>query len=263
MTWGRLEARRPSGGTAALSAAGPVGLALAGLLFSSATPAGPASVAPTATPAPATTPAHAPAVTPTPTPTLSVTASPTVSPTLSPTPSPTATVSPSSATTSSGTSRSSRHHGFGVPGTPTCEVRSFYKIRTNSSRDFWIPGTHFVDGPGGEMKVWLEREHTVETSLLLEKEARLEFDFNSFIAEVRKMVSPIITTRIRVELGHEYLRPVSKGKYGHMRYRVFGYKIGFWHWRQYGNCSIRFVGSGLANLPTRKQGWKYWETKKP
>ncbi|MGH3392980.1 MAG: hypothetical protein ACRDOO_29285 [Actinomadura sp.] len=227
-----------------MTAAGPVGLALVGILFSSVTPADPATVAPT----------------PTPTPSADPTPVPTASPSSSPTPSPTPTVSPTAITSRGTTSHATRSHGFGEP---SCEVRSIFKIRANSSRDFWIPGTHFVDGPGGEIKVWIEREHNVETSLLLEKEARLEFDFKSFIAEVRKMVSPIITTRIRVELGHEYLRPISKGKYGHVRYRVFGYKISFWQWRQYGNCSIRFVGTGLASLPTRKQGWKYWETKRP
>ena len=121
----------------------------------------------------------------------------------------------------------------------------------------------FPGGPGGKIKVWVEREHNVETTLLLEKEARIQFDFKSFLEEVRKMVSPIITTRLRVELGHEYQRRIRKGMYGHMRYRVFGYKVSFWQWRQFGNCSLRFVGTGLADIPTTKQGWKYRETKGP
>jgi hypothetical protein len=225
MRWGRPEARRPARGTAALTAAGPVGLALVSILFSSATAARPAGPAPTPTP--------------------------TMSPTVSASP---------TATSGSDDSRSDISDGL---VTPTCEVRSIYKIITNRSRDFWIPGTHFVDGPGGAIKVWVEREHHVETSLLIEKEARLQFDFNSFVAEVRKMVSPIIITRIRVELGHEFARRIRKGRYGHVRYRVFGYKIGFRQWRQFGDCSIRFAGSGLAFFPTSKQGWKYWETRSP
>lgn len=174
-------------------------------------------------------------------------------------------MSPTTIATSSATSDSDRRDAAfpGEPVAPACEIRSINKIRTSRSHDFWIPGTHFVDGPGGKIKVWIEREHNVETTLLLEKEARIQFDFKSFLEEVRKMVSPIITTRIRIELGHEYTRLIRKGEYGHMRYRVFGYKISFWQWRQFGNCSIRFVGAGLADIPTTKQGWKYWESKGP
>jgi hypothetical protein len=260
----RGPARRTAWGHArapvTLTAVGSVSLALTAVLFSGTPSAHPANVAHgrTAPPSPRTVPV-APNTSPTPT----VTPTPTASPTPSASPTPTAspvlpTVTPPA--TRSGDSRSEPTDGF---VTPTCEVRSVYRIKTHHKRSLWVPGTHFVDGPGGEMEAAVEKEHEVMANVLLEKEVRLNFDFRSFFAEARKMVSPVIQKRNRVLVGHKYKHLIRNGMYGHMRYRVFGYRIGFWQYRQFGNCGIRFIGSGVANIPTNKQGWKYWETRSP
>ncbi|GAA2806444.1 hypothetical protein [Nonomuraea dietziae] len=63
--------------------------------------------------------------------------------------------------------------------------------------------------------------------------------------------------------GHSYTREVSKGMYGNMWYRVFGYRIGWSSWSVLGTCRHIKVASGIANVPARVEGWHYWETKRP
>jgi mRNA-degrading endonuclease RelE of RelBE toxin-antitoxin system len=130
-------------------------------------------------------------------------------------------------------------------------------------RYFYIPRTHYVDGPGGTMKVWVKEWHTVKFEVHLEREVQTEFKMRDFLARVRKMINQEITEEHTVETGHEYQVHIKNKKYGNMRYRVFGYRIGFQQWRVLDNCGMLKVVSGIASVPTRKEGWQYWETNRP
>lgn len=144
-----------------------------------------------------------------------------------------------------------------------CRAHTFYRIRSHRARNFWIPRTHYIDGPGGKMIVSVKRWYTVETQLRLGRSVEAEFKLEEFLHRARKEVEPQLTRSHTVETKHEYVRIVHKGKYGHIRYRVFGYHIGFQQWHRADDCGLRKVGSGVADVPTTVEGWRYWETDCP
>ncbi|MEV1176161.1 hypothetical protein [Nonomuraea sp. NPDC049784] len=134
-------------------------------------------------------------------------------------------------------------------------------------RNFFLPRTRFIDGPGGTMTVSVTREHEIRAFLETENE-RLwtfteKFTTADVVRQLRLMGLPHLEERHMVFIGHEYSREISKEKYGHLWYRVFGYRIGWSAWSQLGTCRDVEVASGIANVPARVEGWKYWETKRP
>jgi hypothetical protein len=90
-----------------------------------------------------------------------------------------------------------------------------------------------------------------------------EITAHELVRRLRKMGVPHLEERHKVFVGHEYTHEISKGMYGNMWYRVFGYRIGWSAWRVLGTCRHVYVTSGIANVPARVEGWRYWETKCP
>ena len=80
---------------------------------------------------------------------------------------------------------------------------------------------------------------------------------------IRDMDSPLLAEEYIVETGHQYTQPITAGMYGNMWYRVFGYRLGFTAWRRVSTCDAFKITAGIANVPSRVEGWKYWETKYP
>ena len=80
---------------------------------------------------------------------------------------------------------------------------------------------------------------------------------------IRDMDSPLLAEEYIVETGHQYTQPITAGMYGNMWYRVFGYRLGFTAWRRVTTCDAFKITAGIANVPARVEGWKYWETKYP
>lgn len=150
--------------------------------------------------------------------------------------------------------------GPGSRSRTTCRIRDFYEIRSHRPHSFWIPGTHFIDGPGGKMYVWVKRWHTVEARVRAHHEVLEQFNFQTFLWRARKEVVRDLARFHTVEYKHEYVRSITAGMYGHMRYRVFGHRIRFRQWHRNGDCGLRKVGSGVAIVPTTSEGWKFWET---
>ncbi|WP_143590274.1 hypothetical protein [Thermoactinospora rubra] len=134
-----------------------------------------------------------------------------------------------------------------------------------------MPRTRFIDGPGGSMTVSVTREHEVLAYLetlkvrSLEKSLQLTKDdvVKTLVQSLSKSGLPHLEERHMVFTGHEYSREISKGMYGNMWYRVLGYRIGWSAWRVLGTCKLVPVGRGIANVPSRVEGWRYWETKRP
>jgi len=216
-----------------------------------------------------------------------------------------------------------------------CRMFTFYKIHHVKRRNFYIPGTRHIDGPGGEMRVWVMRSYTVRAEFEIEdwhererrrkrfgpprpgdrpheigreaeraKEEELRTtvvrrpaaddeengggteaerarervsrvlvrggravltkgDERELVRTVRHMVSPLISDDHTVEVGHEYTRKISDGKYGYVRYRVFGYRIGFSKWWRGDDCRVHWAATGVAGVPARVEGWVYRESKRP
>ncbi|MFI7700497.1 hypothetical protein [Nonomuraea sp. NPDC049480] len=238
-----------------------------------------------------------------------------------------------------------------------CGPRIFFKRKYLSPRNFFVPRTRFIDGPGGSMKVRVEREHEVKAYLLTEnekqkivrdergtqtttekgtqttaekgtetttergaettaekgkeitKERTVEipadmateteratkttaesetaaaaesetdsasksetdsanksetgFTTKEVVRVLRRMGLPQLEQRHKVFVGHEYTQEISKGMYGNMWYRVFGYRIGWSAWSVLRTCRHVEITSGIANVPARVEGWRYWETRHP
>lgn len=148
-------------------------------------------------------------------------------------------------------------------GDGRCDPHTFFKIRSLSPRNFFIPRTRYIDGPGGTITVTVTREYEVRAFRETENEQQLVITTGDLVRNLRKMGVPHLEERHMVFTGHEYSRTITKGMYGNMWYRVFGYRIGWSAWSVLGTCKQVEIGSGIANVPARVEGWRYWETKHP
>ncbi|GAA1702763.1 hypothetical protein [Nonomuraea bangladeshensis] len=149
---------------------------------------------------------------------------------------------------------------------PVCTPRIFFKRGHISPRNFFLPRTRYTDGPGGSMTVSVTREHEVLAFLETEKEwvrTSNPIEPGEVIRALRKNGIPHLEERHMVFTGHEYTREISDGMYGNMWYRVFGYRIGWSAWSVLSTCRHVEIASGIANVPARFEGWKYWESKHP
>ncbi|WP_436762585.1 hypothetical protein [Streptosporangium sp. V21-05] len=144
-----------------------------------------------------------------------------------------------------------------------CKPRSFFRFHSFRPRNFFVPRTRFIDGPGGTMTVSVTRQHRVYAEMEIERERIGEIDRDELIRQLRNMVNPLLAEEYIVETGHEYERAVTDGKYGNMWYRVFGYRVGFSAWREIYDCRVRKIAAGVASVPARVEGWRYWETDHP
>ncbi|MEV0235496.1 hypothetical protein [Nonomuraea sp. NPDC050786] len=169
--------------------------------------------------------------------------------------------------TATATATDARLFPHDVLGRGRCDEHLFFKVHRLSPRNFFLPRTRFIDGPGGTMTVTVTREHEIRAFLETEQE-RLwsvteKFTTKDLVRQFRLMGLPHLEERHMVFTGHEYSREITKGMYGNMWYRVFGYRIGWSAWSQLGTCRDVKVASGIANVPARVEGWRYWETKHP
>ncbi|WP_030175112.1 hypothetical protein [Spirillospora albida] len=140
-----------------------------------------------------------------------------------------------------------------------CPTEIYYKVKSKKVVNYWVPGTHFVDGKGGEITGKVDRSWTKEAKLEVGAEASVK----AVWATVKGSVSKSATKSNTVTVGHWYKHKISKNRYGHIRYRVIGYKVLFEKRRVRPNCSEVVLDAFYGNIPTSKEGWKYWETKRP
>ncbi|MEV7008291.1 hypothetical protein [Streptosporangium sp. NPDC051022] len=152
-----------------------------------------------------------------------------------------------------------------------CRPRALFRFHDFRARNFFIPRTRFIDGPGGTMTVSVRRQHRVYLELEIEREKQSEVGHTfthdelqrSLLRRLRNNVNPLLAEEHIVEAGHDYAQVVSPGMYGNLWYRVFGYRVGWAAWQQLQDCSVNRVATGIANVPARVEGWRYWETKHP
>ncbi|MEU7892957.1 hypothetical protein AB0B45_08825 [Nonomuraea sp. NPDC049152] len=113
----------------------------------------------------------------------------------------------------------------------------------------------------------MRRQHRVYFEVEIERikasDITTTFDQKQLVRALANNVNPLLAEEHIVEAGHEYTHEVSKGKYGNLWYRVFGYRVGFTAWRKWEDCSVHPIATGIANVPGRVEGWRYWETDHP
>ncbi|MFI6788118.1 hypothetical protein ACIBG4_12395 [Nonomuraea sp. NPDC050383] len=148
-----------------------------------------------------------------------------------------------------------------------CNRGTFFKIHSLEPRHFYVPRTRFVDGPGGSMTVSVHREHEVlafvEADFIKLRQFNRTITPDTVIRALTRISRPHLEKRHMVFTGHDYTQTVSKGKYGNMWYRVFGYRVHFGVRARLDSCKVLNVTNGIADIPSRVEGWRYWETDKP
>ncbi|MFJ2032847.1 hypothetical protein [Streptosporangium sp. NPDC087985] len=144
-----------------------------------------------------------------------------------------------------------------------CRPKFFFRINSFKPRNFFVPRTHFIDGPGGTMTATVKRQHRVYFEIELEKEKQIEISKDALLRRLKNNFNPLVAEELIVETGHDYAQQITPGMYGNMWYRVFGYRVGFSAWRRVSDCGSHKVTTGIASVPARVEGWKYWETKHP
>lgn len=156
-----------------------------------------------------------------------------------------------------------------------CEAGTFVRVSSLRPHNFFIPRTRYTDGPGGEMTVSVHHEFEVlafvEADKVKTTSHRRSDDTtvgpvvttDEIVRAVNNEVTPHLEKRHMIFTGHDYTRTVSDGKYGNMWYRVFGYRVHWGQWARLHNCSEVRIGTGIASIPSRIEGWRYWETDHP
>jgi hypothetical protein len=122
----------------------------------------------------------------------------------------------------------------------------------------WWNGTNYKDGPGGSMTVSVTKSGTITADVT----GTVGADVDAIIATAKVSVSYKIGASVGVTTGHTYSHNIARGKYGHLQYGSWGYKVSWEKYRRKGNgCNGgTLVDSGTATLPTKETGWKYSET---
>jgi hypothetical protein len=156
-----------------------------------------------------------------------------------------------------------------------CEAGTFIRVHSLRPHNFFIPRTRYTDGPGGSMTVSVHHEFEVLAFVEADKTKTTTLDqsiattvgptvtTDDIVRAVSREVTPHLEKRHMIFTGHDYTQDITKGKYGNMWYRVFGYRVHWGQWARLHNCSEVRIGAGIASIPSRIEGWRYWETDHP
>ncbi|MEU8503329.1 hypothetical protein AB0C40_01120 [Streptomyces brevispora] len=129
--------------------------------------------------------------------------------------------------------------------------------KTNYHVPSWWNGTSCKDGPGGSMRVSVEKAGKIG----VEVSGTGEVSASVVVAEVKAEYSVKVVGEVGVTVGHTYTHGIPAKKYGHLQYGSWGCKVNWTKWKTSSDrCSKVKVSSGAAKLPTKEVGWRYWTT---
>jgi hypothetical protein len=174
-----------------------------------------------------------------------------------------ATMSPSAGAASRDSGSAGTVSASGQDAKRRCTPRILFRVDRLNPRNFFVPRTRFIDGPGGSITASVTRAHRVYSEIEIENEREFELTRDEAIRRLRGMFNPLLAEEHLITTGHEYTHEITKGLYGNLWYRVAGYRIGFSAWQEMGTCRRYRVTTGIANIPARVEGWVYWETRSP
>ncbi|MFB7215924.1 hypothetical protein [Streptomyces sp. NPDC056255] len=134
-------------------------------------------------------------------------------------------------------------------------------VQVSSKTNYHVPstwnGTSYKDGPGGSMRVSVEKSGEIGVEISGTGSASASV----LVAEVKAEYGVKVVGKVGVSVGHTYTHAIPAKKYGHMQYGSWGYKV---NWVKYktssDRCSRVKIGSGTAKLPTKEIGWRFWAT---
>ncbi|MGC5008940.1 hypothetical protein [Streptomyces sp. DT203] len=150
----------------------------------------------------------------------------------------------------------------GDVGTMRCDNPAKQWVQVSNKKDHyhvpsWWNGTSYKDGPGGSMRVSVEKAGKIG----VEVSGTAGVTASVILAEVKAEYSVKVVAEVGVTVGHTYTHDIPAKKYGHLQYGSWSHKV---NWTKYKTSSDRCgkvkIGSGTAKLPTREVGWRYWST---
>ncbi|MGW0936819.1 hypothetical protein [Streptomyces sp. NPDC002666] len=151
--------------------------------------------------------------------------------------------------------------GSGALVVPRCDNPVKQWVQVSGKKSYHVPswwnGTSFKDGPGGSIRVSVEKAGKIG----VEVSGTVGVSGGVLLAEVKAEYSVKVVAEVGVTVGHHYTHAVPAKKYGHLQYGSWGYKV---NWTKYktsaDRCGKVKMGSGTAKLPTKETGWRYWTT---
>lgn len=142
------------------------------------------------------------------------------------------------------------------PSAQGCTEEKWYDITSSSSKHIPAPGTHYKDGPGGNMTVSVTRSSTLSTTASVTAGATV----GGIVAQAKVEVSAQATKSNGITIGHTYSHKVPKGRYGHLQYGSWGHKVSWRYGKITPSCTSRQLATGSASVVNQSEGWRWWHT---
>ncbi|GAA0640477.1 hypothetical protein GCM10009535_16890 [Streptomyces thermocarboxydovorans] len=130
--------------------------------------------------------------------------------------------------------------------------------KTNYHVPSWWNGTSYKDGPGGTMTVEVLKAGKISVEL----SGNASAEAGVILSKAKAEFGIKVVAEVGVTVGHRYSRVIKNGRYGHMQYGSWGYKVNWTKWETSADrCGKKKLGFGTAKMPTKEVGWRYWETR--
>jgi len=148
-------------------------------------------------------------------------------------------------------------------GVQRCDnpYKKWYSL-SGRKENYHIPsrwnGTSYKDGPGGTITVEVVKSGKIG----IELSGNVSAEAGVLLAKAKTEFGAKVLGEIGISTGHRYSRNIRNGYYGNVQYGTWGEK---YNWTKYetsaNRCGKKKLGSGTTKMPTKKVGWRYWETR--
>lgn len=148
-------------------------------------------------------------------------------------------------------------------GTQRCDnpYKKWYTLsgrKKNYHIPSWWNGTSYKDGPGGTVTVEVVKSGKIG----IELSGNVSAEAGVLLAKAKTEFGAKVIGEVGISTGHRYSRNIKNGYYGNVQYGTWGEKF---NWTKYetsaNRCGKKKLGSGTTKMPTKKVGWRYWETR--
>lgn len=131
--------------------------------------------------------------------------------------------------------------------------------RVFNKQDVHIPlGIHYKSGPGGTVKASIQT--SLSTTLKVSMSA--SFSAGALIAKAETTFGIEASVTATIQQTYEYSNNIKAGKYGHLQFGNWGWRMGVEKYTLDANCrKSSSVEGTVTSMPSAASwGYKYWET---
>jgi hypothetical protein len=142
------------------------------------------------------------------------------------------------------------------PNANCCQVTYYTTSNGGAVHVRFLTVPVFRDGPGGSLTV--TKSYSGSASATVTAGASVSVD--AVVASAQVSVSASLTAEISTAATNTYSHKITSGKFGNAEYVSYGDYIKWTHKRTNTDCSTTTLASGTLAVPSKTQGWYYWET---